>query len=160
MVQLGIKGQVPGFTLLELTVVIVILGVLLAIFVPQFNSKVSGNEIKTTARNIASDIRYVQQLSLSHEHAGYKIRFYTENQGNPNTYRLYTDRNDGSNYEEKVLSDRMAIVGTNFNSNTIWFNARGTVVQGGTVTLRDDSERWKYIKVQPVTGRVQIGDSP
>jgi len=145
-----------GFTLLELVVAVAVIGVLATVLVPYVNRVISRNELKNAAHTIASDIRYGEHRALTEEYAFFKIRFLPP----ANAYRTYFNKEDPTDYEVKELPRRVVLVGTNFANDTIHFNARGSVVQGGTITLRDNYDNWLYVKVQPVTGRVKVEGSP
>ncbi|NLO88830.1 MAG: hypothetical protein GX088_00620 [Clostridia bacterium] len=91
-------------------------------------------------------------LTLTQEYAFYRIKFDPHS----NSYRMYFNMDDPKKYVLKKLPKRVVLVGTNFDNNTIKFNARGTVAKGGTITLEDIYEKRMYVKVQPVTGRVKV----
>lgn len=63
-----------GFTLLELIIVVVIMGILSALAIPRFESFYTV-KLKGAVNNVVSDIRYVQQLAAS-SHDTYKMTFY------------------------------------------------------------------------------------
>lgn len=64
-----------GFTLIELVMVIVIVGVLAALAVPRFNA-FSSAKLSSAANKLVSDLRYVQQLAVS-RHTTYRVYFDT-----------------------------------------------------------------------------------
>ena len=88
-----------GFTLLELMISIVIMGIFLSCLVPFSLRAVSRNELKNAAYTIAADIRYGQQLALTQEYAFYRIKFVPYS----NSYRMYFNRDNPREYEIKKL---------------------------------------------------------
>lgn len=69
------KKYSKGFTIIELVMVIVIVGILAALAVPRFESFYA-IKLNGAVKKVVSDIRYVQQLAIS-RHETYKIIFDT-----------------------------------------------------------------------------------
>jgi len=70
----------PGFTLVELVVVILVLGIMAAVFIPRSNN--AAFILSTQAEQFAADLRYAQSLAMSQGWSGaaptarrYRINF-------------------------------------------------------------------------------------
>ena len=119
---------------------------------PSYNGQVAKDRLELTATQIASDIRYVQQLALAEEEAYYKICFYP----NANQYII---RLGVEVIKIGAIPTGVKLDGTNFNDHTLRISSRGLPVNGfgGTIKLTAGKKQ-KHIIVASGTGRVRVSD--
>lgn len=145
-------------TLLEVVIVTLIALMVLAIAVPELAKPLAAARLDALAGQIAADIRTVQQRAINEESAAYFIKFYAYGE------RYEVRKTDHPIYvvlDRVTLPNTADLVGTTFSEDRLAFSARGTPVQGGTVTLRDRrSGRFRYVIVTSITGRVRVSDRP
>ncbi len=158
-----------GFTIIELIMVIVIIGILVSVAIPRFDSfhavKFSG-----ALKKMVSDIRYVQSLAIS-RHETCRIVFNSAG----NTYSVYLADNSlavdpftrGSlqvNFNTSPQYNGVDIVSADFGGvNTLRFTWEGVPQDAGGVNLSTDgSVGFSYqgntatVYVTPNTGKVRI----
>ena len=146
-----------GFTLLEISLVVVLLGIALGIAIPSLQKPYARYQLQVTARQLVSDIRYLEQTAQSMESNNYKITFdYTNDcyylQENtvtlPNGYKKLpgsVDMNPTTFLPDHILNIKQA--GTVVNGGHVYFHSRN-----GAGDL--------YVIVYQHTGRVRISDQP
>ena len=133
----------PGFTLVELIVVMAIVTICLAIAMPDIATLSSGYRLKEAAREVATDLQLTLLLAVK-ENKTFQVVF-------------------GSNsYQVIRLSDGIVTKSRSFGSDypnlnltnvSVTFNSRG-ISNGSTVTIAN-SRGTKNVSVAP-TGRVII----
>lgn len=145
-----------GFTLIELIIVLMIIGISLGL-VGIFVNKGSGNlELKRVAKEIATTLKYARNRAISEK----KVHSFviSESKG---TYSLYASDIAGDNEAESVMSktlpDNLKI---NFKEREddpykIYFFPGGNST-GGVIDIRNQAGRGLLVTVNRVTGKVEI----
>ena len=62
-----VKGRSRGFSLLDLLIVLMILGIMGVILAPQLNSMVTEARLNEAAREMVSGLQYAQSLAVTHQ---------------------------------------------------------------------------------------------
>lgn len=171
----NVKNRVPAFTLVEVLIVLVIIGIIAAIAVPMYSSAASV-QLKTAANMITSDLEYAKSMAISTGQT-YQIVFDTAAESysikvkdiNGNYQLIAHPVHVGINYIVNFASDirlnKVDIVSTTFGvGNTIMFNYLGTPLDGGGASLNNGSIFLRVsadgstmtVKIEPVTGYVTI----
>lgn len=165
------EREKAGFTLIEFVMAIVIVGILVAIAIPRFESyfviKLDG-----AARKAASDVRYVQQFAVS-RHTNSRIEF----DASSNRYRAcFCNEADGKCGSGTCGSANWSPIPDPFtradlvvdfttdaqyrgisveNTITFQFDWQGVPVAGGSVSLEYRGDT-RMISVEEQTGMVRI----
>ena len=159
------RAQEAGYTLIEIVIVVILVGILSALALPRFVSP----SASLAARRLAADIQYAKELA---------IRLHEEKCGvffmDSSTYRVFQDDDvstaafdpvTGGDFEVSIsglFSD--ATLDSNFG-NTLKFDALGTPLDGSDakltsppaneITITSGGETWT-ITVEPNTGKVTL----
>jgi prepilin-type N-terminal cleavage/methylation domain-containing protein len=140
--------SLKGFTVAEIMIVIVIIGILLVITLPRMGGGdfFDRLRLRTTAHQIASDIRYTRRLSIAQE--AHTIRF---NFGQ-STYMIYPT---ASSQDQIIKTIPAEVRGS--GQNRFSFGRLGEPTRGGgrTVTLTTGGHQ-RTITVEAVSGVVSI----
>lgn len=150
MSSAGSDPRVGGFTLIELVVVLVIAGLLLAVVPPLFSSALPGVQLKSTARELASALRFARDRAV------------TRQQETTLTLALkaHSFRVSGRNRDYPVPSGleielfTVRSEQTDEDTGAIRFFPDGSST-GGRVTLVSGTSRYA-VDVDWLTGRVKV----
>jgi prepilin-type N-terminal cleavage/methylation domain-containing protein len=148
-----------GFSLIELMLVLLLMGILLAVAVPLGERSVARFNLTGAARQMAADIRMHQQVAISSEDdlSTYQIIF------DPSKHRYQLQKNTLI-MKTINLPGTVHITNTNFpgQNNRLRFSIQGRPIDGGgTITLLDQvTGELYYVIVAAITGRVRISTEP
>ena len=151
------KTRLYAFTLIELIVVMIIIGITVLVAVPMVGDN-SDIRLGAAANQITADLRYSQTCAITRRKPS-PVTFSTAD----NTYLTQNENGDFSiNHTDKKLNIQSASFD---GSNTIWFDHMGTpysgdVVDGtpllnGTIIIQS-GDKEMTINVEPVTGKISI----
>jgi type II secretion system protein H len=155
--------KVAGFTLIEMMVAIVILGVLAAMAGPSFSSWIPKMKLKAEAREKLNYLRQARSRAIA-ENSQYGIYFNTGNSEiiffkditNPqlNLYEAGSDSIIGAPIESEsnVLFDNSTLT-----NNVVIFYPNGSASTSGQIELHDSGSACLHtITVLASTGRVRL----
>lgn len=141
-----------GFTLIELAAGMVVLGILLALGAPAWQSYLVNQESRSAAGEVVSVLRNAQVHATSEE-TGYSVTFAAAD-------RTMTVRRAG--VVAKVVrldGTRFTISGVAFtnsaaDASTVYFTPRGTASPGQVLISRTGGDVKHTVTVEGLTGRV------
>ena len=158
----GLRGISRGFTLVEIVIVVIIIGIAALVTVPMMSSAAS-MQIRSAANMIAADLEYARSMAISRGQ-NYSVEFDTGTE----RYRIKDQAGNviphpvkkGFSYEidfqnESRLS-RVDIAKVDFNAtSTVQFECLGSPDNGGAVVIQAGAAT-RTILVEPVTGFISI----
>jgi len=142
-----------GFTLVEIVIVLCIFSILLSVTLPSLQKKISEYRFEGAARQLVSDIRYLQQKALAESSGYYKIKFY-------NSYYQLNKLNESTNSYETIkkvqLPKNTTFYRLTFSSNIMDISARGTATPGTITLYQSELDKYLYLKIAVTTGRIRL----
>ncbi len=147
--QKEINTGVKGFTTVELIIVVVVAGIMMAIALPKLAGTINNVDLHSAARQVKADIRYTQEQAMS-RYRKTTITFAS----NSDTYTI-----TASGYSEsKELPARSKAVFDSGSPALIFtFNSSGEpIVGGGGIIKISSGGSFKLIGVYSTTGRADV----
>ena len=148
-----------GFTMIELLVTMVIMGVLMALATPAWQSYQGKQERISASRDVVSILRNAQTRATAEETV-YRV----DVDQTAKTLTLYRYDSAGTPVRRRALvlqGGKVRITGTSFTggpagsaATSVFFNPRGTASAGRLVVSREGDAKQHVITVEGLTGRV------
>jgi len=144
-----------GFTLLEITVTLAILGIISAISIPSYYSWLPKHRLQTSVRKIYDDLNMARSRAVR-TNTDIGIEFNISN----DTYRVFVDTNNNQIFDEGetvistgTLENDVDITDSTFTSNTYGFNSRGmSAGTTGDVHMTNSSGLFMGVRVNVAGG--------
>lgn len=141
-----------GFTLTEMLIVVVVIGILVGISIPIFKKFQPVFQLNGAVRNLVTDLRYAQQLTVT-EQLEHCVRFGDKE------YKIIQCQDSGAEEILKTISLQeidLITVADDFSNSEVRYNPYGAVKEAGTITL-EINVKAKTIDVRP-SGFVRIAE--
>ncbi|MFQ6677179.1 MAG: Tfp pilus assembly protein FimT/FimU [Fidelibacterota bacterium] len=157
--QLDHKSKDMGFTLIELIMVIVIMSILAAIFVPRFMDAIESLRVRNAIEKIKDDVRYIRDYAAARHDTTWLVV-----DPSTNSYGIYSGPSSSNRTlivdpatNTQQMSDLTAlyvdavITSVSFGGNLeMYFDWWGTPSNGGDIVINN----YRTIKIEPKSGYV------
>lgn len=154
MWSVGNNSRQPGFTLLELLVVLMIASLMLTMVAPNVSQVLPGSELKAFARHTTALLRELRSEAVSR--ADVRVLRFEPDQRRFVTPRLSLEWPDQVLVELNA-GQLPALMTSVAESQALMFFADGSS-NGGILLLQGEAARQYRIQVDALTGRVKIHD--
>ncbi len=152
-----------GFTIMEIMIILLLLGIVLAVAVPSINNTLDEMKLDGAAQEVVYALQYVQSLSIK-EGVVYGVQFFPST----NSFRCYEKNSDGTilnpldkkpyvvDFDGEGHLQGVDLVSTTFGmGKKVEFSYLGQASESGSVIL-DYAGLQKTIDVAVPIGRVTV----
>ena len=154
------RGSRPdaGFTMIELLITLVLVGIVMAIAIPSFRGWVDNSNLKAAARTLSTDINYLRESALSTGRS-HTVAYNT----GTNTYTMKWDSDGAGNYQDvpnytasRLLCDHGSNIQiTSVTQTPIKIISSGAINPFGTVVISNNRGSTATITTL-ITGRTHV----
>jgi Tfp pilus assembly protein FimT len=161
-----IRHNNRGITVLELTIVTVVIAVIASLAIPQFDKVMDRLKLKTAGRDVLSSMRLARSAAVSQkDQFGVYFDYYQ------NEYVLFHDVANPSSFTYDYGSDSVILTNAlpkkvhlaydTFSNSVVIFRPNGSAASSGQVVLYSYSHGDEYLNLMGVdvlasTGRVKL----
>jgi Tfp pilus assembly protein FimT len=157
------KNNTKGITILEMMIIAVVIGITSALAIPRFGQVMDKLKLKTTGRDIVSDLRLVRSNAVSQ-----KFQFGVYFDVNSSQYILFKDVANLSSFTYDAGSDSVIMTKTlpgdvnfgytSFPNCAVIFKPNGSASSSGETQLYSYGEYYNFLTVDVLgsTGRVKL----
>lgn len=135
---------------MEVLVISAIIGIIIGITIPIFNQLQPGLQLSGTVRDLISNLRYAQQLTVT-EQVNYCLKLFLSEK----KYQIIQCGEVIPLSEVFLPSGIATFDAAGFSANQVEFNPYGAVKEPGTIVLENTQNKIKIIEVKP-SGFVRI----
>lgn len=140
-----------GFTLSEILVILGIVGILALIGVPSFKAYQPSLQLSGVVRELATDLRYAEQLAIT-EQIEHGIIFFP----GASQYQIVRYGDPDQMLESKTLPGEVSFREiTGFTDNKVVFNPYGAAEESGMIILVNTKNSTSGIDIRP-SGFIKI----
>jgi len=151
---INIKRQLKekkGYMLINLIFVLAVFSILITISAPALKRYQPNLKLKAESKNLISDLRYAQEMTVTTQQV-----HYVEINATAGQYFIFNANDPSSPIKTVQLDGNINFQEVNgFDDNKIIFNSYGAVSQAGTIVLANTQEQTATISVKP-SGYVQL----
>ena len=162
--RLNHKGGMrsAGFSMIEMMIIIVIIGIIAAMAVPSFFSAIPKLKARTEARNILNFVRLARSKAVSNG-AQYGVHIDTNNmqyilfKDTINPAQMMYNIGDSVVVGPETMDSDVILSNSSFTSNTVIFLPTGGASQSGSFTLDNTDGGSSYtLSVLSSTGKSKL----
>lgn len=157
----GRKGA-AGFTMLEMMIIVVIIGIVAAMAVPSFYNTIPRLKARTEARNILNLVRLARSRAVS-DGSQYGVYVDTSNRqyilfkDTINPAQMIYNTGDSAVVGPETLDPDVVLTNSTFTNNTVIFIPTGGASQSGSFTLDNTDGGSSYtVSVLSSTGKSKL----
>ena len=157
--------ETKGFTLIELTVVVVLIGIIMTLTVPRFQTAIITDDLKATTRKMVGMIKGLRDEAIR-EQSVYFLHFDLESN------RFWIDSTGMTEEERARAAEKAAPLPEGIRVLDIWFSGKGKKMSGQTairfnkkgyvqpsvIHLGSDDGRQFTLVLSPFLGRIRVYD--